>query len=127
MFNRSKCLISTNVFEGKIFYDDGKGTKRQKGRADVDEDSNDDEADGNDDYVVKAMMTMMRAMMMTWGPSNVSKQQSAGSQVRDLSTKCAPATATQFVIIIIIIRIINIIINIIIRIRINSITFVQFP
>ena len=61
---------------------------------DVDEDSNDDEADGNDDYVVKAMMTMMRAMMMTWGPSNVSKQQSAGSQVRDLSTKCALAVAT---------------------------------
>ena len=48
--------------------------------------------------------------MMTWGPSNVSKQQSAGSQVRDLSTKCAPATATQFVIII----------NIRIIIRINS-------
>ena len=92
---------------------------------DVDEDSNDDEADGNDDYVVKAMMTMMRAMMMTWGPSNVSKQQSAGSQVRDLSTKCAPATATQFVILIIS-RII-VIIRIIIRIRINSILFVQLP
>ena len=69
VFHWSKCLITTKIFEGKIFYDEGKGTKRQKGRADFDEDSNGDEADGNDDddYVAKAMMTMMMAMMMTWG------------------------------------------------------------
>ena len=127
VFHWSKCLITTNIFGSKIFYNDCKrGDKSQKGRADADEDSNDDEADDNDDYDVKAMMTMMRAIMMTLGPSNVSKQQSAGSQVRDLSTKCATATAAQFVIIIII-TIIFIIINVIIRIRINSITFVQCP
>ena len=30
VFHRSKCLKTTNTFEGKIFYDDGKGTKGKK-------------------------------------------------------------------------------------------------
>ena len=30
VFHRSKCLITTNIFEGKIFYDNGNGTKGNK-------------------------------------------------------------------------------------------------